>query len=650
VQNRYHQDINGFFICDRGRFGHDFANSERRLKDALVKTNASNKLEAKEALAHMRGLLSRSKNIIGIGSSSASLEANWLLKKLVGKDNFYDGLPHYQSAPMQTLTSLLKQQSCSIASLKEVRNADCVVIFGEDLTNTAPMMALSIRQAALSFKQKESEGELGISPWNDAAVKDFARGYLLPVFSLHAHGISLDTLHHQNAMVHPNQLTQVAFGLLRALSNENYRASLSAQNDAWVTSAKDALQQAKHPVIIAGTSLANPELIRLAHDITYILNQTNENARLALVVPEVNSLGLAMLDPKPLGDFLNKSSSPTIDSAIILENDLHWRLGSKAFSVLCQRVKNLAVLDNLETETSKAASIVLPCLSFLESTGTMISSEGRLQQYFGAASPNASLTSSAHVLSALSSPEGQEDLPQDLGHNLAKDLGVDPSCFEHLYRRDFRVLSQKIPRQTSGASGRTAINAGINIHEQKPPRDKDSPLSFSMEGIRKKIPLPLISSPWAPQWNSVQASFKSILAPESQKPDAFGGVRLFSKQGTSYKPVAALSEEHAAVIAPKVLVLPKHHIFGSFQKARFSSSLATRMPNVEAEISINDAKKLGISSFAYIVLETSQGKFSLLAKSKEDVPEGVLVLPFGLVDASVFFSESTCHVVDKEQV
>jgi len=33
-------------------------------------------------------------------------------------------------------------------SLKEIENCDAVLILGEDVTNTAPMLALAIRQAA----------------------------------------------------------------------------------------------------------------------------------------------------------------------------------------------------------------------------------------------------------------------------------------------------------------------------------------------------------------------------------------------------------------------------------------------------------------------------------------------------------------------
>ncbi len=238
----------------------------------------------------------------------------------------------------------------------------------------------------------------------------------------------------------------------------------------------------------------------------------------------------------------------------------------------------------------------------------------------------------------------------DVSRDLANELGIAPDSFDRLYDAEFRVLGQKVPRQTSEASGRTALFANINVNEQKPPSDPDTPLAYSMEGARKKIPLPLISAPWAPKWNSVQSSFKTILSTAAKGPDAFGGVRLFTKTNAQLPASNSVTAQRKVYEAPHFYVLPKHNIFAGFTQARFSSALATRMPEVEAEISPADAKKLGFTSFAPIVLESEQGHFSLLAKTKADVPDGIILLPFGLVDASLFFSSCLCRVMSKEHV
>ena len=34
--NRYNGEVNGYFLCDRGRFGYEFVNSERRIRQPLL--------------------------------------------------------------------------------------------------------------------------------------------------------------------------------------------------------------------------------------------------------------------------------------------------------------------------------------------------------------------------------------------------------------------------------------------------------------------------------------------------------------------------------------------------------------------------------------------------------------------------------------
>ena len=33
IMSRYNGAVNGYFICDRGRFGYEFVNDEKRIKD-----------------------------------------------------------------------------------------------------------------------------------------------------------------------------------------------------------------------------------------------------------------------------------------------------------------------------------------------------------------------------------------------------------------------------------------------------------------------------------------------------------------------------------------------------------------------------------------------------------------------------------------
>ncbi len=93
----------------------------------------------------------------------------------------------------------------------------------------------------------------------------------------------------------------------------------------------------------------------------------------------------------------------------------------------------------------------------------------------------------------------------------------------------FTFYNEKIARQTSRFSGRTAMNARQNVSEPEPPQDPDSPLKFSMEGYKGYPPAELIPYYWSPGWNSAQAINKYLKEPDGPVWDGNPGVRLFDR-------------------------------------------------------------------------------------------------------------------------
>ena len=52
------------------------------------------------------------------------------------------------------------------------------------------------------------------------------------------------------------------------------------------------------------------------------------------------------------------------------------------------------------------------------------------------------------------------------------------------------------------------MNANVNVHEPKQMEDKESVMSFSMEGIPSQKDASVLASSWAPKWNSNQSISK----------------------------------------------------------------------------------------------------------------------------------------------
>ena len=85
---------------------------------------------------------------MGIGSPRASVEANFALRNLVGEENFCNGLADGESELIALALDIHRRSGARIPTVKDVEAADVVLVLGEDVLNTAPRVALSLRQAA----------------------------------------------------------------------------------------------------------------------------------------------------------------------------------------------------------------------------------------------------------------------------------------------------------------------------------------------------------------------------------------------------------------------------------------------------------------------------------------------------------------------
>ena len=100
---------------------------------------------------------------------------------LVGKENFYHGISKKEHLLTKTVLDFLQNSGVRTPSLKQIEKADAILVLGEDLTNTAPMIALALRQAVRNVPNEEAR-EKGIPLWNDAPVRELAQDAKSPVF------------------------------------------------------------------------------------------------------------------------------------------------------------------------------------------------------------------------------------------------------------------------------------------------------------------------------------------------------------------------------------------------------------------------------------------------------------------------------------
>src|SRR6185437_16911619 len=88
---------------------------------------------------------------------------------------------------------ILRSTPAPIASLRDIENSDAVFVLGEDVSNYAPRMALSLRQ---SVRQQPfaATDQLKIPRWLDHAVREAVQDAKSPLFIASVASTRLDDI------------------------------------------------------------------------------------------------------------------------------------------------------------------------------------------------------------------------------------------------------------------------------------------------------------------------------------------------------------------------------------------------------------------------------------------------------------------------
>src|SRR5699024_1140618 len=97
---------------------------------------------------------------------------------------------------------------------------------------------------------------------------------------------------------------------------------------------------------------------------------------------EANSLGMAMMDSRPVDDALAQIEDGSADTLVVVENDLYDRADKARVEAAFKAAARVIVIDHSMTATAARADYVLPAGSFAEADGTLVNNEGRAQRFF----------------------------------------------------------------------------------------------------------------------------------------------------------------------------------------------------------------------------------------------------------------------------
>jgi NADH-quinone oxidoreductase subunit G len=637
ILNRFNGSVNGYFLCDRGRFGYGFANGPDRLTLPVLRerggaTRPASKPEALEQLARQ---LRAGGKVIGIGSPRASLEANFALRTLVGADAFYAGLSTTEAACLAAIRDTLQAGSVRTPNLQEVEAADAVLVLGEDVSNTAPRLALALRQAVRTRAQDIAE-HLKFAPWQDAAIRSAAQDIRGPLFIASPAATRLDDIAAGLYRAAPDDITRLGFAIRHHLD-----ATAPAVDDlpeaAQTLAARiaDALRAARRPLIVAGCQLGEA-MLRVAVSIAQALDREDRTPALAMAVPECNSLGLALLQSGSVHDAIAAAKAASHATVIILENDLYRRAPPEAVDALFDLPASIVVLDHVATNTTAKADIVLPCAGFAECEATWVSGEGRAQRTFQAVYPKRDIPASWSWLCEIAAAAGRSHAASwqrfdDISRALAAELPAFTALGDAAPAGDFRITGSRIRSEPHRYSGRTAIDASRTVQEPKAAVDNGSPFSSTMEGYYGQMPSALIPFFWAPGWNSGQSLHKfqdeAGIALNGGNP----GVRLFEPHsGTAPPEPLAVMPPAFTPGAGRWLVVPRAQLFGSEELSARAPAVQELIAPATLFLNADDAASLGVQNGGLLEIAFTAGRLRLPVTLAPELPSGVAAISAGL--------------------
>jgi NADH-quinone oxidoreductase subunit G len=639
VINRYHGEVNGYFLCDRGRFGYGYVNGETRIRRATLRGEA---ITPEAAVVHLASLANG--RALGLGSPRASLEANFALRDLVGAENFYAGLSRSEAGLVAAILDILGHWPVRVPTLCEVEQADAVLVLGEDVTHTAPRLALALRQSVRNKAQALAE-ELKIPGWLDAAVREVAQDRRSPLFVASVAATRLDDVAEAVYRGTPEEIARLGFAVAHALDSAAPAVPELGEEEASLAERiAGVLASARRPLIVAGSGCQSLPVIQAAANVALALANLKANGKshlnsphphplpegegvnLCYAVPECNTLGLALLDGRSVEDAFAAVRAGGIETVVVLENDLYRRAEPKAVDDFLARAKHLAVIEHTLNATAEQAELLLPSGTFAETEGTLVSLEGRAQRFYSAMPPQGEARDSWRW------PVAARRRPWS---NLDAVTAACAAAFPVFARipnvappAGFRIDGAKVPREPARFSGRTAMHANRTLHEPKPPDDPDSALNYSMEGAGVDVPPALVPVAWAPRWNSHQqatAKFQDEVGGHLRGGDP--GIRLIEP---AEEPAPRWFDAIPAVARDRARwrVVPLYHIFGSEELSALAEAIAERSPSPYAALHPDDIAALGLADCVDVTLR--EQSIRLHVREEPTLRPGCVGLPVGL--------------------
>lgn len=374
VEARFSGEVNGHFICDRGRFGFPYTNLPGRPRTARTAGGECSQGEAVAAAAEKLREISSTfgpQAVACFGSSRNSLETQCMLKRICRLQGWQVAGFFVDPALERRVHAAVSLLDASVGvSMREVERADCVVAAGVDPVNEAPMLALAMRQAFRGGAE--------------ILVAD-PRPIVLPFPFIHVPvsmermGPFLDGLARLAGEGSEGTGVREADLLSQIVQN----GGLASSDLPLPVSFCRALFGSQNPVVLCGTECVRESTLPAAAALARDLRKGRDRAGLLYVLPGANAFGAGLLNSQGHPGFsrlLESVESGSVRALIVTESDpLNDFCHRDRLLGTLGKLDLLVVMDFLDSETARMAHVFLPTTTHFESGSCFVNHEGRLQ-------------------------------------------------------------------------------------------------------------------------------------------------------------------------------------------------------------------------------------------------------------------------------
>lgn len=390
---RFHKAVNGFFICDRGRYGFFYESALERPRRPKIGKEEAPWGESIQMAADTLTRISQSGgpgSIACVGSSRSSLENQGMLKRFCQAQGWKEpGYFETVSMARKVKKAVSRLDGRIAVSLREVEGADFILAVGADPINEAPMLALAMRQA---FKDGAGVAPMFPLPMAPAFISRTLVAVLdpRPVF------LPLEFIH---LPVNPGDLDPLLGILIKRTVGRSVVEGLSPEAQKFydglpseypfdgpphdlLSRIENSLRESHKPVIVCGTDMIGESTIDLVADFALLLKAAKGWAGLFYLMPAANTFGAALFSSldNSLEEIIEGMEKGIVKALVVVEKDPFWQYpDQERLKQALDQLSFLLVLDYLPSRIVDQAHIFLPTTPLFETRASFINQEGRAQ-------------------------------------------------------------------------------------------------------------------------------------------------------------------------------------------------------------------------------------------------------------------------------